>query len=307
MSGFQELALGIGGVSQQRRRLATLIEAVGVSALLALSPFRRVRTGYTGALCRLRRSSDNAEADFGWASSSDWLDEAAVLAWAGGGSAFLVSVYDQSGNGLNFTQGTAAKQPRVVNAGVFERIGDSGVAATRPGARYTNQMNLGRTVTWPGGPMSICAVQRIATSSANTNVLLLDGGNLNVYFNRSSAQTDWLVGDGVIKGAGLNTTAAPQSVIQAPGFADGAPHGHFVRLASGGVEWLTDGTAKAARAGTTLGGTVAAANLGLGWGDSFFGNAVTGHLGELVIWAADLSGTQRTAMVANQRAAWGTP
>lgn len=290
----------------QALEASLLLDAVGVNAWAAYSIGRRVRAGYSGALIRLRRSSDNAEADFGCASGGDWLDEVAVLAWTGSASAFLVSVYEQSGLGLALTQSTAARQPRLVNAGVIERIGDTGLAATRPGARYTNQMGLTRSIAWPGGAMNIAAAQRIATSSATTQVLLLEGGQLNIYANRVGNQNDWLSGDGLIKGAGFNSGQAPQSVIQAPGFADGLPHSHLIRLASSGVDWLTDGTPKAARAGTTLTGSVGAQTLALRWGDTEFGNAVTGHLGEIVVWAADLSSSQRDAAIANQRQAWGT-
>jgi hypothetical protein len=41
-----------------------------------------------------------------------------------GGSGFVTTWYDQSGNGKNSTQSTAANQPRIVNAGVLDTVND---------------------------------------------------------------------------------------------------------------------------------------------------------------------------------------
>jgi hypothetical protein len=80
---------------------------------------RRLLTSYTGALLRVRRSSDNTEQDIGFASDGS-LDTAALLSFCGANSGFVRTVYDQSGNARNFGQSTAANQPRIVNAGVVE-------------------------------------------------------------------------------------------------------------------------------------------------------------------------------------------
>lgn len=67
---------------------------------------------------RVRRSADNAEQDIGF--SGDSLDIAALMSFAGSGSAFVTTVYDQTGNGENLIQATAASQPRIVNAGAYD-------------------------------------------------------------------------------------------------------------------------------------------------------------------------------------------
>jgi len=71
-------------------------------------PARRTLTAYTGNLVRLRRASDDAEADFGYLANGN-LDTAAIAAWAAGAS-YIVTIYDQVA-GDNVTQGTAANQP----------------------------------------------------------------------------------------------------------------------------------------------------------------------------------------------------
>lgn len=67
---------------------------------------------------RVRRSSDNAELDIGF--MGDALDTASLAAFVGAGSAYVVTAYDQTGNGFNASQTTAANQPRIVNAGVYD-------------------------------------------------------------------------------------------------------------------------------------------------------------------------------------------
>jgi hypothetical protein len=82
---------------------------------------RKLRNAYTGNAIRVRRSSDNAEADIGFTTIGD-LDTAALLTFVGSGSGFVTTWYDQSGNNRNATQTTASNQPRIVNSGVLEAV-----------------------------------------------------------------------------------------------------------------------------------------------------------------------------------------
>lgn len=95
----------------------------GVSAAVAAAyGLRRMRSDYTGPAVRVRRSSDNAEADIGF-DGFGRLDTAALLAHCGSSSGFVRTWYDQSGNGRNAVQAAAASQPRIVNAGVVDTAG----------------------------------------------------------------------------------------------------------------------------------------------------------------------------------------
>lgn len=72
----------------------------------------------TTNVVRVRRSSDNAEADFTAVEVSDGT----LLAWVGTGATdngFVTTWYDQSGNSNDATQATAANQPKIVDAGVL--------------------------------------------------------------------------------------------------------------------------------------------------------------------------------------------
>ncbi|MDA1317237.1 MAG: hypothetical protein O3B87_04395 [bacterium] len=80
---------------------------------------RRLRTAYTGSILRIlriRRSSDNTEQDIGYEADGD-LDTAAVSAFVGGGSGYIVKWYDQSGNAYDASQTTTANQPLYVARG----------------------------------------------------------------------------------------------------------------------------------------------------------------------------------------------
>jgi len=85
---------------------------------------RLLRTEYEGALIRVRRSSDDAEADIDPDENGD-LDTAALLAHCGAGDGFVTTVYEQSGAGtyVNHTQTTAALQPRIVDSGAVDTQG----------------------------------------------------------------------------------------------------------------------------------------------------------------------------------------
>jgi hypothetical protein len=85
-------------------------------AAAAYSAARRLSSTYTGALIRVRRSSDNAEQDIGY-NGSNVLDEAALTSFVGSGNnGFVTTWYDQSGNSKNATQTTAANQPKVYDS-----------------------------------------------------------------------------------------------------------------------------------------------------------------------------------------------
>lgn len=134
MLGFG-LGLSHAAVLGHPRRLPP--DSLSAAAAYSL---RRLRTAYTGPAIRVRRSSDNAEQDIGFTAGGD-LDTTALLAFVGSGSGFVRTWYDQSGDARHVTQGNAALQPRIVNAGVVETEG------ARPTVRFVTgaNQNLRRT------------------------------------------------------------------------------------------------------------------------------------------------------------------
>lgn len=93
-----------------------------VASLWSVAWLKLLMTLYSGPLIRVRRSSDNAEMDVYPVSqtSNAALDSTAMLAWSGSDSVFVKTLYDQSGGGNHWSQTTTSKQPRIVNAGVYD-------------------------------------------------------------------------------------------------------------------------------------------------------------------------------------------
>lgn len=102
-------------------------------------------SSYAGPIIRVRRSSDNAESDIPALSTADlngdkWLNEAALLSFVGTASAHVVKWYDQSGAGLAATQTDPILQPRIVNAGVIDRLN------VKPTIVFSGAQKLGTSV-----------------------------------------------------------------------------------------------------------------------------------------------------------------
>lgn len=123
--GANDIAdLKIGTTEINEVRLGSVLVWERNSYLLDLYPataaysLRKLRSAYTGAAIRVRRSLDNTEQDIGFL--ADELDIASLLSFAGVGDGFVSVWYDQSGAGLNLTQTTASNQPRIVNTGIIE-------------------------------------------------------------------------------------------------------------------------------------------------------------------------------------------
>jgi hypothetical protein len=91
-------------------------------AAVAYSAARRLSSSYTGALIRVRRSSDNTEQDIGY-NGSNVLDESALTSFVGANNGFVTKIYDQSGNGRDVIRTTAVDQPKIVSSGTIETDG----------------------------------------------------------------------------------------------------------------------------------------------------------------------------------------
>lgn len=81
---------------------------------------RKLRGAYAGALIRIRRASDNTEADFG-ALQNGALDTASVATFLSATTGFLVTIYDQSENARDMTQATTANQPGYTASSIGSR------------------------------------------------------------------------------------------------------------------------------------------------------------------------------------------
>ena len=133
---------------------------------------RRVNSRYTGPLIRVRRdSTGQAEQDIG--SIGEALDTVALKAFIRNNSGYVTTWYDQSGNARNATQTTAAAQPRIVSAGVVDRVGN------KPSALFDGSNDL---FTIPN--FSFTAYSIFSASIVTTNPAFF---NLHTIFSKGSS------------------------------------------------------------------------------------------------------------------------
>jgi hypothetical protein len=85
------------------------------SGAAAAYSLRLLRSAYTGDAIRVRRASDNTEQNIGFVNNE--LDTSSLTSFCSGTNGFVTTWYDQSGNGYNATQTTAANQPQIVSSG----------------------------------------------------------------------------------------------------------------------------------------------------------------------------------------------
>jgi hypothetical protein len=114
---------------------ASLLLDTYTGAAVAYS-LRKLRTEYTGAAIRVRRSSDNAEQDINFVGGD--LDTASLLTFCGAGNGFITTWYDQSTNANNATQATAATQAQIVSSGAVITDPNTGkISVTWTNDNYT--------------------------------------------------------------------------------------------------------------------------------------------------------------------------
>ena len=109
------LKLGLSLVSSKVGGAADsflLDEYSGASAAYSL----RQLSASTTNVVRVRESVGSTEQDF----TSSEITDGTLTTFTGANDGYIVTWYDQSGNGVNVTQATASSQPKLVSIGVVE-------------------------------------------------------------------------------------------------------------------------------------------------------------------------------------------
>lgn len=253
---------------------------------------RRTLTAYTGPLVRVRRSSDSTEQDIGY-SATGTLDEAALTSFAGAGSAYVTTWYDQSGSARNLTQTTAAAQPRIVNAGTIDKIN------AKPAMVFDGVDDLlSSTVTglYAAGTAS-AAIVMSGASATNSTVLqesnTASGANYRVL---RSDQSRWYV-------QGTNDAGTSLWAVTVSGDItfNSAQHRLFYADTGTAISTWRDGVAghnaiTATRSGAlTVNRVVIGANISSSATNNFY----SGSLQEVVTWTSNRT-TDRSAITTAQ-------
>jgi hypothetical protein len=163
--------------------------AEGKSAFAAFS-VRKLRNAYTGYCMRVRRNNDDTVMDIGF-DNTGTLNVAQLLNFVGNNNGHVVTWYDQSGNGRNFSQLTNAQQPMIVNTGVLYTRNNKPTVLMQS----TMNMSLG-TDSDIGTVYSTLGMIDFATTSPSGSEWL--GGAANIYIF-------YIFGNGSTVAQGLGT------------------------------------------------------------------------------------------------------
>lgn len=253
-----------------------------VGSATAAYGLRKLRNGYAGSAIRVRRSSDNAEQDIGFVQSDYELDISRLLSFAGSGNAYITTWYDQSGNGINATQSTAASQPIIVYSGTLETINN------RPAIRFDNHaLATVSSAAWPSGSgaRTLNAVYKFSDTSATYQALVHWGTN-------SSGNASRLYKSASLLGFFGNV----QSVYGTYGLDTTTVHTLTATHNAGTANVYLDGTL-AGTGAVTLNTT---ANTPLQIGTYSGAHMFKGHLSEILIYNSELSNANRTFVDRNQ-------
>jgi hypothetical protein len=160
-----------GVIASQIQSFVGLLDTYPNAA--AAYSLRKLRTAYTGSAIRVRRSSDNTEQNIGFTALGN-LDTSALTSFCGSGNGFVTTWYDQSGNGRNGVQTTAANQPRIVTSGVV------------------NTYQSKNAILFDGvddslGISSITLTEKVSLITANENGTQNGGGSLHKSIFASNA------------------------------------------------------------------------------------------------------------------------
>jgi hypothetical protein len=164
-----------------------ILDSLTATPTSAGSVHRRLRSAYVGPLIRVFRSSDLAQSDFG--TGADTLDVAALETWinaAGTADAYINTVYDQSGNGNNWTIASTATAPKIAASGVVSTTINSLPTMTGDGATSSRVLvgpNTSVLLDVDGFLMIALAVANAGGNAANMweNPALFGATNANPY------------------------------------------------------------------------------------------------------------------------------
>lgn len=181
-----------GATSYAWESNGTPLDAVATTYKVAVG-LRKLRSAYSGAAIRLRRATDNVEADFGFVGND--LDKDAISAWLNGADGYCVKLYDQSGNN-NFMDSRAVnQQPKY--------LASSSSMNNKPVLKFTPSQTL-KTAYNINNPYTATIAARY---SGNTKGRLLQANNnwLVGWYNgnKGSAHLDGWIANGVGGAAGL--------------------------------------------------------------------------------------------------------
>jgi len=185
------------------------------SGAAAAYSLRLLDNTYSGNAIKVRRASDNAEQDIAFVNNE--LDTASLETFAGSGDAFVTTWYDQSGNGFDVVNTTAASQPQIVSSG--STITDGGKATIDFDGSNDYLFNAG-SISYNGG-VSWYSVQNLDSVSNNKRIWSDDIIGVQGYNQFFSASPHKINDNGTgIKSVTINNLTASTRQLNSFNFDD---------------------------------------------------------------------------------------
>jgi hypothetical protein len=277
--GMQDLDQGFIGAAMPGGGGGGLLLDAYPSAAFAYS-FRKLRAAYAGAAVRIRRNNDDAEADIGF--SGNDFDAAAAAAHIGANEGYIVTWYDQSGNGLDVTQATGVLQWDYTAASSIGGLPGALAQAGRGMARAS----VADTAFGSGTQFTIlAAMEQTGAGSAENMFLSWNEASTPTFLIWATHQDSLYMDFGTGGGSGRVN-------VSQPGGWDDTPHIlECYRDSSDNQAIVVDGSSLVSASRTD---DLSTASATLRVGKHSAGTAdFVGFISEVVFWGTDLGSTDR--------------
>lgn len=269
-------------------QLPTQLGGITASGLLDYYPnaaaaysLRKLRSAYTGYAIRVRRSSDNTEQDIGFTEFNE-LNIPALTTFCGVYNGFITTWYDQSGNGNNATQSTAANQPQIVSSGSL--LTTNG----KPHIQFdgsNDQLNANYVNT--PTTYSHFVVGKVITIAPNVYTILQI--NSNSLLRGNNGRLQFLTNTGSYQGVDIGVFNTNQNLITA--IWDGSQN----NLALNNNSFVT---------GSVSGTSTTSSTIGIGWQPSAGGNYTNLYAQEIIRYTTNQI-SNRTGISTNINSYYG--
>ena len=267
-----------------------LLDSVpGAAAAYSL---RQLSNAYTGPVVTVRRSSDDAEADFTAAEVADGT----LAAFCGAGDGFVRRWWDQSGNARHASQSTAGSQPQIVGSGVvltedgkpallFDGAGDELATGSFATGLAASVFAVVKANYWHVSGTYDCIFSHgytAATAFTKGVVLYLPPSSLG----------DWYPGDFVAFGSGYDAGNGPRAIGPIANGSD-LRSASVILSASASTVHINGGALTLSSSST---GVIASVTAPVLIGSSVLGvvaNMLAGKLSELLYYDTDQSANRQ--------------
>jgi len=279
-----------------------LTSTSGVSG--AYSCARRLSFSYNGPLCNIRRASDSASIDF-YPNPAGVIDKSAISTFCANTSCFIVTEYDQSGNGNPARNTTAATQPALVIEGSALNYAVCGT--------WGNGGNVSLTVSGNSAINNLFAAGGFASVVSNKTAAITGSMRL---LSRLSGSSGWELSGAYTLGYGF-----PQFTIEASGGNGAWISSSLMPTAGGQIYDVSysygaqsnapalgvNGAAAAYRSATQPSGSIGDSNNLIIGNSGSGGSGWPGDICEVVLSRQPLSASQIDAVRRNQAVFYGLP